>query len=127
MSPGLTQLSRKLARKQDGARDTIPVALQVQLLPKKSQPQSRLHLHPEMEPIPWFKFAHMGTAGRVCGRNRGHDGTGTTALEQCPCFAPRPPGALYYFPLAWLSEFVPLKGFSSVSSKSRGTDPTPCL
>lgn len=90
MSPGLTQLSRKLARKRDRARDTIPVALQVQLLPRKSQPQSRLHLHPEMDPIPWLKCAHMGIAQSVCGRNRRHEGAGTTALEQCPCFAPDP-------------------------------------
>lgn len=79
MSPGLTQLFRKLARKRDGARDTIPVPLQVQLLPRKSQPQRRIHLHPEMDPTPWLKCAHMGIAGRVCGRNRRHDGTGTTA------------------------------------------------
>lgn len=90
MSPGLTQLSRKLARKRDGARDTIPMALQVQLLPRESQPQSRLHLHPEMDPIPWPRCAHMGIAQRVCWRNRRHEGAGTTALEQCPCFAPEP-------------------------------------
>lgn len=70
-----------------GPGNPIPVALQVQFLPRKSQPRSRLHLHPEMEPAPWFKLTHKGTAGRGCGSNR-HDGAGTTALEQGPCFAP---------------------------------------
>lgn len=97
---------------------------EVQLLPRKSQPQKRLHLHPEMEPTLWLKLANLDTAGRGCRRKRRHVGAGITALEQCPRFSPGPLEPLYYITLSsrWLSAFGPLQGFSSASSKSSGKD-----
>lgn len=58
---------------------------------------------------------HRGFVGEIGGMRELGPQLWSSALA-----LPQTPGAsaLHYFPLAWLSEFVPLKGFSSVSSKT---------